>query len=53
MRELFMCGSGKGGVMQNQGKENEYLPRHMPVVEGSSDKLDSVVQVRRILRTAA
>lgn len=43
VRELFCCGSGKGGVMQNQGKENEYLPRLMPLVEGGNEKLDCVV----------
>jgi alpha-tubulin suppressor-like RCC1 family protein len=45
IRELFCCGSGKGGVMQNQGKENEYLPMHMPTMEGTSEKIDNVVQV--------
>jgi len=43
VRELFCCGSGKGGVMQNQGKENEYLPRLMPMVEGGNEHLDCVV----------
>ena len=43
VRELFCCGSGKGGVMQNQGKENEYLPRQMPFLEGGNEKLDCVV----------
>lgn len=27
IRELFGCGSGKGGVLQSVGKETEYLPK--------------------------
>jgi len=42
VRELFCCGSGKGGVMQNQGKENEYIPKLMPTIEGNNEKLDCV-----------
>jgi hypothetical protein len=33
IRELYCCGSGKGGVMQNQGKNNEFIPRLMPFME--------------------
>jgi len=30
IHELFGCGSGTGGVMQNVGKEDEYIPKLLP-----------------------
>ena len=30
IRELFGCGSGRHGILQNVGKEKECLPKHLP-----------------------
>lgn len=44
IRELFACGSGKGGVLQNIGKENEFIPKYLPETE-EGEELQDIIQV--------
>jgi hypothetical protein len=44
IRELFGCGSGKGGVLQSVGKETEYLPKLLPEQE-SGELMQDVIKI--------
>ena len=44
IRELFGCGSGKGGVLQNIGKENEFIPKYLPDTD-EGDELQDIIGV--------
>eukprot|EP00282_Hemiselmis_andersenii_P027867 CAMPEP_0169481050 /NCGR_PEP_ID=MMETSP1042-20121227/29901_1 /TAXON_ID=464988 /ORGANISM="Hemiselmis andersenii, Strain CCMP1180" /LENGTH=1508 /DNA_ID=CAMNT_0009595757 /DNA_START=54 /DNA_END=4578 /DNA_ORIENTATION=- len=44
VRELFGCGSGKGGVLQSVGKETEYIPRLL-LETHSGELLQDIVHV--------
>jgi len=42
LHELFGCGCGKGGVLQSVGKENEFLPKLLPKMDGGELMQDVV-----------
>ena len=44
IHELFGCGCGKGGVLQSVSKENEFIPKLLPKMEGG-DLMQEVVAV--------
>jgi alpha-tubulin suppressor-like RCC1 family protein len=44
IRELFGCGSGKGGVLQSVGKETEYLPKLLPELE-TGELMQDVIKI--------
>mmetsp|Transcript_16816 Transcript_16816/g.55825 ORF Transcript_16816/g.55825 Transcript_16816/m.55825 type:complete len:1970 (-) Transcript_16816:70-5979(-) len=40
IRELFGCGSGRHGILQNVGKEKECLPKHLPFTDDGDELQD-------------
>ena len=47
IRELFGCGSGAGGVMQNVGKEDEYIAKLLPRKDdqGQTKLMQSIIKI--------